>query len=185
MYSPKTSDAAVRAATGKGWKQWFSLLDKAGSKTKGHKEIVEWVFSKYLGRKGANINVASSGGWWSQMVTVEYERSRGKRAVNQNTDGFLVAIHKTLPMSRKEFLKRWEMLAPVKKLVPTPTRSQRPTLRYKAKEGIVVVTMDDMPGGPGRASKLRIMVAAARLPRKALVESNRTLWRKHLNSLAK
>ncbi len=180
MYKPTMADAKVKAATGKGWKEWFTLLDKAGSKKKSHTEIAKWVFDKHLGKKGANTNVASSGGWWSQMVTVEYERTRGLRKVNQNEQGFLVAIHKTFPLSRTAFVKEWESLPPVKKLAPTPTRSKRPMLRYKAKEGIVVVTMDDQPSG-----KLRVMVAAARLKNKKSVESERAFWRGQLDKILK
>jgi hypothetical protein len=178
MYTPKTSEVAVKKATGKGWKEWFTLLDKAGAKEKPHKEIVQWVFEKHLGRKGANINVATSGGWWSQMVTVEYERSRGLRKVNQNEQGFLVGVHKTFALSRRQFLKQWEAIPAVKKLEPTPTRSKRPMLRYKAKEGIVVVTMDEKPGG-----KLRVMVEAARLPSEKSVARERALWRKTLDTI--
>jgi hypothetical protein len=179
MYSPKTSDEAVRRATGKSWKEWFGLLDKSGAKKKKHKEIAQWVFDKHLGKKNSNINVATSGGWWSQMVTVEYERSRGLRKVNQNEQGFLAAVHKTFALSRREFVRRWSALPAVKKLEPTPTRSKRPMLRYKAKQGIVVVTMDEKPGG-----KLRVMVEAARLPTKTVLERERAFWRGTLDSLA-
>jgi len=30
--SPRMSDDAVKAKTGKTWKQWFTILDKAGAK---------------------------------------------------------------------------------------------------------------------------------------------------------
>lgn len=172
------SDEAVKKATGKTRAQWFAILDKAGAKKMPHREIVRFLYDKHLGKRKGDIGVTSPTGWWSQMVTVEYERARGLRSVNQNADGFLVGVHKTLPMSRAQFLKRWQKLPPVKKLTPTPTRSVRPMLRYKAKEGIVVVTMDDRPGG-----KLRVMVEAARLPKKSLVEKNRALWRKQLDAI--
>jgi hypothetical protein len=173
------SDEALKRATGKDRKAWFSILDKAGGKAMGHTKLARFVFDKYLGKKGANTNVATSGGWWSQMVTVEYERARGLRAVNQNADGFLVAMHKTFPFTREEFLKKWTKLPSVKKLTPTPTRSKRPMLRYKAKDGIVVVTMDDRPG-----RRVRVMVEAARMKSKASVERERAFWRKQLEAMA-
>ena len=37
-------------------------------------------------------------GWWSQMVTVEYERSRGLRAKFQTAGGFSMSASKTLPV---------------------------------------------------------------------------------------
>jgi len=57
------SDEAVKAKTGKTWKQWFALLDKAGAQKLTHKAIV-----KYLSEK-QNV-----GPWWCQMVTVTYEQ---------------------------------------------------------------------------------------------------------------
>jgi len=38
---PRMSDAAVQAKTGKNWKEWFSLLDKAGARKLTHQEIVK------------------------------------------------------------------------------------------------------------------------------------------------
>lgn len=39
------------------------------------------------------------GGWWAQMVTVEYERARGLRAVHQKANGFSVSASKTVTAS--------------------------------------------------------------------------------------
>jgi hypothetical protein len=182
MYTPKTSDEAVKKATGKNWAQWFALLDKSGAKKKPHREIVQWLFDKHLGKKGGSINVISSGGWWSQMVTVEYERTRGIRLVNQNETGFLVAIHKTTPYSVKKLQTRWDKLAASKavaskKLELLPSKAKRPMRRYKAAVGQVVVTFDARG-----TTKSRIMVEPTRLPSKADVERERTFWRAKIDT---
>ena len=36
---PRMSDEAVKAKTGKVWKEWFTILDKAGAKKMTHQEI--------------------------------------------------------------------------------------------------------------------------------------------------
>lgn len=38
---PRMSDEAVKAKTGKTWKEWFTILDKAGATKMTHQEIVK------------------------------------------------------------------------------------------------------------------------------------------------
>ncbi len=180
MYTPKTSDEAVKKATGKDWGSWFTILDKAGAKKMQHKDIVVWVFEHHLGKGKPESNVATSEGWWSQMVTVEYERSRGIRKVNQNVSGFLVGIHKTLTMSPQQFEKAWQQIlrnkaVAGKKLERLPSKTKRPMIRYSAKEGGLVVTYEKQPSG-----KLCVMVEAIKLPNEVAVERERAFWKKIL-----
>lgn len=77
--SAKISNEAVLKATGKNWQQWFAILDKAGAKKLKHIDIARFLQANYLGKNNKNVNVVTSGGWWSQMVTVEYERARKMR----------------------------------------------------------------------------------------------------------
>lgn len=87
------SDAAVRKATGKGWDEWFTLLDSEGAETLPHKQSVRMLHEKGY--------IAS--GWWRQMVTVEYERARGKRVLGQTEDAaFQIGVQKTLPLSPEQ-----------------------------------------------------------------------------------
>src|SRR5512141_590280 len=69
------SDASVRSATGRGWAEWVALLDSAAAASKPHRDIV---------RHAAGPSVTS---WWSQMVTVGYERIRGLRERGQRRGG--------------------------------------------------------------------------------------------------
>jgi hypothetical protein len=64
----RMSDESVTEATGKDWKAWFAVLDKAGAKKMEHRDI-----SKYLHEK------CKVGPWWCQMIAVAYERERGLR----------------------------------------------------------------------------------------------------------
>jgi hypothetical protein len=180
----RTSDEAVRRATGKTWREWFSALDKAGAKTMSHRDIARWLYDRHLGKNGNGAaKVATSGGWWSQMVAVEYERARGKRAVNQNATGFLVAVHKTVPMPVAALEEAWQNLlrskqVAGKKLDRVLSKTKRKMLRYRAREGGPVVSFDERGGG-----KSRIMVEAVRLPGKQAVERERTFWKKALEKL--
>lgn len=79
--APRMSDEAVAAKTGKNWKQWFAIIDKAGGKKMTHQEIVKLLNSKH--------NV---GPWWCQMVTVTYEQQTGRREQHQKTDGYQISV---------------------------------------------------------------------------------------------
>jgi hypothetical protein len=41
--TPEVSDEAVKKATGKAWRQWFSLLDRVGASAMSHREIARWL----------------------------------------------------------------------------------------------------------------------------------------------
>jgi uncharacterized protein YndB with AHSA1/START domain len=84
MSDTDISDEAVEEATGKVWKEWFSLLDDWGADEKGHKATAEHLTKEH-----------DLPGWWSQMVTVAYERERGLRKVGESEDGFQVGVQRT------------------------------------------------------------------------------------------
>lgn len=90
------STAAVRAATGKGWEEWLSILDAAGATEMTHPEIARLLAEQH--------GVAD---WWCQMVTVGYEQARGMRAVHQKTDGFVANGSKTIAVSVTRLYEAW------------------------------------------------------------------------------
>lgn len=81
----RIGDDAVKTKTEKSWKEWFSILDKAGSKRMNHKEIAIYLKKRY-----------SISAWWSQMVTEAYERDRGLRKKYQKPDGYEISRSKTI-----------------------------------------------------------------------------------------
>jgi hypothetical protein len=94
---PAISDDAVKAATGKSWKEWFALLDKHGAKLLTHKQIAELLDRKYL-----------DSGWWAQSVTVMYEHSRGLRELHEKVDGFAANVSKTFNVSLDRLYAAWQ-----------------------------------------------------------------------------
>jgi len=86
---------AVRAKTGKGWAEWFAILDKAGAAAWPHKEI-----ASFLHEQGC-------GDWWSQMVTVGYEQARGLRVKHQTADGFTAGASKTVAAPLATLFRAW------------------------------------------------------------------------------
>ena len=95
-YEPSMKSDAVLAKTGKGWDEWFALLDAAGCSDKTHKEIV------------AVVHENGAGSWWQQMVTVEYERARGLRVKFESCDGDVrVNSSKTIAAPAEEVFDAW------------------------------------------------------------------------------
>src|SRR3989442_10802578 len=83
--SPRMSDEAVKAKTGKTWKEWFTILDKAGAKKMTHQEIAKFIDAKH-----------GVGPWWQQMVTVTYEQQSGLRAKHERPEGFQISVSRTI-----------------------------------------------------------------------------------------
>lgn len=72
----KLSDETLREATGKGWPQWFAVLDAWGAATRGHTEIARHLREEH-----------AVDGWYAQSVAVGYEQERGLREVGQSSTG--------------------------------------------------------------------------------------------------
>ncbi|MBL9139682.1 MAG: hypothetical protein JNK85_27685 [Verrucomicrobiales bacterium] len=84
MVGAGITEAAVRKATGKGWGEWFNLLDEADARELTHHQIME-VIGRY-----------EAGEWWQQMITVAYEQARGLRLRHPKDDGFSASASKAI-----------------------------------------------------------------------------------------
>jgi hypothetical protein len=70
------SDAALKEKTGCTWERWVRALDRLGAQEMSHRDIAALVKSKYKVQD-----------WWTQTVTVGYERIKGLRARGQQRNG--------------------------------------------------------------------------------------------------
>jgi hypothetical protein len=70
------SNETIKAKTGCTWERWVPALDYYGAEKMSHRDIALLVNKKY-----------KIDGWWSQTVTVGYERIKGLRARGQRRDG--------------------------------------------------------------------------------------------------
>jgi hypothetical protein len=70
------ADATIAARTGRGWKDWVSTLDAVGAHAWPHRDIARYVHDTF-----------GVPDWWTQTVTVGYERIKGLRAIGQRRDG--------------------------------------------------------------------------------------------------
>jgi uncharacterized protein YndB with AHSA1/START domain len=82
-----TSDEAIRGRTGRGWEEWFDLLDDWGAPERSHRDIARWV---------AEQQGVDPLAWNAQAVAHSYERARGLRALGEHPDGFRITAQKTV-----------------------------------------------------------------------------------------
>jgi len=100
--SKSISEESVTKATGFGLDHWFKTLDAWRASEKTHKEIAAWLH-----------NAQSVAAWWSQMITVEYERARGMRQLHERCSGFAISVSRTISTS---LIRAWEAWADPKVL---------------------------------------------------------------------
>jgi len=87
----KISDESVLKSTGKNREEWFAILNEAGAKKMEHKDIAQWLKDNH-----------TISGWWSQMVTVQYEQELKGRKKHERPDGYQVSksITMNFPVSK-------------------------------------------------------------------------------------
>jgi hypothetical protein len=173
---PQT-DANLRRNTGKGWREWFRILDAWGAKERKHREIARYLMEE-----------RRVPGWWAQTITVGYERARGLRAKHQTLSGsFQVSTSKTLPVgvgkAFKAFAeapqrKRW--LEPGMLKVRTSMKNKSVRFDYRDGASRVVASFD-----PKGRSKTSVTVQHEKLRDARAVEEMRAMWKGRLNRLAK
>lgn len=172
----RVGDEAVKAKTGKNWKEWFALLNKAGAKKMTHQEIVKLLSSEH--------NV---GPWWQQMVTVAYEQASGLRQENQRPDGYQISISRTLnaPVASvykafavEEVRDEWlgEKGLVVRKA--TPNKTMRVTWKDKA-------TSLEVYFAKKTADKTQVVVQHTKIPDAKSATKMKTYWTKKLDRLRK
>jgi hypothetical protein len=126
-------DARLVAKTGHGLDHWFAVLDSFGAATKGHTASARHLAEDH----GVD-------GWYAQGITVDYERARGLRAVNQRMSGFYeVSVSKVLP-------------APLERVAAALSRaSERDAWLRGADPALRKAVSDALSGAGARALKAR------------------------------
>jgi len=166
-----TSDEAIRRRTGRGWEEWFDLLDEWGAAERPHKEIARWL------REERGVD-----GWGAQSVTVSYERARGLRAVGEHPEGFSVTAQKTVavPVDRlyeafvdESLRKRWLPEAELRERTATKPKSAR----FDWGDGGTRVVVGFIAKGEAKST---VAVEHARLADAGEAERMKAFWRERV-----
>ena len=169
-----TSDATLKAKTGCSWERWVRALDYHGAQQMSHRDIAALVNEKY-----------KIDGWWSQTVTVGYERIKGLRARGQRRDGTYEASKSrtfNVPVTslfdawaNANVRRRWLNGASVKVRTATAPKSMR--LDWTDRSIIAV--------GFAAKGKSKSMVAVqhTKLPDRATADRLKEYWSGRLDTL--
>jgi hypothetical protein len=167
-------DEAVRAKTGKTWAEWVTELDRAGGASKAHKELAKFLAAEH----GLTA-------WWSQTVTVGYERIRGKREPGQRCDGkYGVNKSKTFAVPLAELWRafgrceRWLGADQAKLRMSKATRLKY--MRMKWEDG-TPVNVNFVAKG---ATKSQLQLQHEKLATRADAERLRSYWSARLGDFA-
>jgi uncharacterized protein YndB with AHSA1/START domain len=168
------SDMAVKARTGKNWKDWFTVLDKAGARKMNHQEIVKLVREKY-----------DVGSWWQQMVTVTYEQARGLREKYQRPAGYQISVSRTVnaPVAKlyqafANARSRSSWLPEVGFVVRTKTTDKSMRVTWNDNKTSVEIYFS-----PKDAGKSQVVVQHSKLPDAKSSAKMKIYWAKALNRL--
>ncbi len=82
-----TSEEKIRDRTGRGWEEWFGLLDEWGAADRPRRETARWVAEQQ------HLHPLA---WNVQAVVSSYERARGLRAEGEKDDGFAITVSRTV-----------------------------------------------------------------------------------------
>jgi hypothetical protein len=169
------SDDKVAAKTGRTWQEWVRVLDSDGAAAMPHGKIAALV----SGTHGV-------GDWWSQTVTVGYERIKGLRDRGQRRDGaYEAGKTKTFDVPAKALFDAWasdtarrRWLKGVKTTVRTATSPK--TVRLQWRDNTIVV-IGITPKGD---TKSVVSVVHTKLPDKAASDAVKKEWTTHLDALS-
>jgi hypothetical protein len=169
-----TSDDSMRRKTGKGHAEWFALLDGWGATGHTHTEIARWLAETH-----------DVPGWWTQNITVAYERARGMRARHQMRDGYSISVTKTVATDSAVALGAFTDLAIRERWLPDAPMERRPTraalaARFDWSDPASRVVVGVARKGP---DKVTVAVAHERIPDAAAAERLKTYWRERLAEL--
>lgn len=170
-----TSDAAIRERTGRGWEEWFDLLDDWGAAERSHREIARWVAEQ----QGV-VPLA----WNAQAVTAAYERARLGKAVGEHDDGFAVHVSRTASAHVERLFDVVMAASGAPGWLPEGSVSLRTATRPKS-------ARFDAPGGSRIAvtftakgdAKSTLSLTHARLADADAADEMKMWWRKRLDAL--
>jgi len=170
----KISDKAVQDATGKTWKEWFSILDSAGADKMNHKEIVKYLVAEH--------EVAP---WWQQSITVRYEQERGHREKYQTSKGYEAGVSKTVASPLSDVYKHWnDQVLRTKWLtdavVDITTSNKNKSMRIKWADGYSNLEVYFYPKGE---NKTQVVVQHTKLANADEVTNMKNYWKEKLENL--
>jgi hypothetical protein len=168
------SDAIIKEKTGCTWGKWVKSLDYHGAEEMSHRDIAALVSEKY--------KVAD---WWTQAVTVGYERIKGLRARGQRRDGTYEATKsRTFDVSVVTLFDAWADASTRKRWlddgnVKVRTASRPKSMRLGFDDG-TIVAVGFMPKGKAKSA---VAVQHMKLTDRKSADRLKQYWSERLDTL--
>ena len=167
------ADLTIKKRTGRSWAEWVRALDGDNAVALSHGDIARLLRHKH-----------GVGDWWSQSVTVGYERIKGLREQGQRRGGaFEASKSKTFPQPAAAVFRAGtdavtrEQWIGVDATVRTATAPK--TIRLQWPDGTIVIGYLTPKG----ASKTQLAVTHTKLATKAAADSAKSEWSSRLTAL--
>ncbi len=166
------SDASIKKRTGCDWAKWVKTLDHRGAAAMPHREIAE-IISSY-----------GVPDWWTQSVTVGYERIKGLRARGQRRSGkWETSKSKTFPVPVAKLFKSWADAKTRKKWLPEKvtirTATAPKSMRIGWEDGSIVAL-----GFIDKGAKSAVAVQHEGLSSKEDADRLKAFWSERFDALA-
>ena len=172
-----TSDEAIRQRTGRGWEEWFDLLDEWGAAEQPHRDIAR--------RLSAELEIHPLA-WNVQAITMSYERARGLRVVGQRSDGFAVTAQKTVAAPVERLFAAFTDASLRKSWLPghelrERTATKPASARFDWGDGTTRVHVTFLAKGAGKST---VALEHSRLSDAGEAARMKAFWRERLTALA-
>jgi hypothetical protein len=168
------SDAVIKEKTGCTWDRWVFALDHYGAAEMSHRDIAALVKTKY-----------KVPDWWTQTVTVGYERIKGLRAKGQRRDGSYEANKsRTYNVPVKTLFEAWADAATRKRWlkeadIKVRTATAPKTMRLGWSDG-TIIAVGFTPKGESKSS---VALAHTKLRDPAAAKRLKEFWSERLDAL--
>ena len=169
------SNAIMLEKTGRTWEDWVRVLDEHGADRMAHSEIANLLSSKY--------KVPS---WWTQMVTVGYERLKGLRARGQRRDGtYEASKSRTFDLPVATLFEAWADAKIRRRWLDEPavmvrTATAPKSMRLGWPDG-TIITVGFTAKGPAKSA---VALAHTKLPDRETADRLKAYWAQRLDELA-
>lgn len=172
------SDERIRTRTGRGWEDWFALLDSWGAESMAHTDLTR--------RLGAELGLHPLA-WNVQAVVTSYEWTRGTREVGKRVgrDGWVASASRTIAASADATLTAF--VDPIQRSAWLPdvelherTVTKPTSARFDVGDGRTRLVVGVEPRGDERAT---VSVQHTRLAGADEREAQKAVWRRALLEL--
>ncbi|HEV7242169.1 MAG TPA: hypothetical protein VGQ36_23260 [Thermoanaerobaculia bacterium] len=167
------SDAAVKKATGRDWREWVAILDAEKSAEKPHRDIARYVAS--LGTPD----------WWSQTVTVGYERIRGLRAIGQRRGGgYEASKSRTFPVPLSKLYKAFSTARLRAQWLSEKVTVRGATVNKRMRIAMADGTVVGVEFMAKSETKSAVAIQHTKLPDKATADRMKAWWAERFDALS-